>query len=114
MAGWSFTITRQTPEDYRRRPDREAVVARWTVGAMGIRWNEELAGSGDAERVERGGYPNLYAAPARVIAPLLADGEPPSHDTGRMFGPREVGIKRDELDRCAPDQALTIAAWDQS
>ena len=114
MAGWSFTIVPQPPEDYFRLLHHETVLASWTVGASGIDWIEKLVEHGEAECVKRGGYPNLYTAPARVIVPLLANGEPPSADTGRMFRPREVSIKREELERCAPDQALTIAVWDQS
>ena len=114
MAGWSFTITRQPPEDYPRRLDRDAVLASWTVGASGIRWIDRLVDQGEAESLRDGGYPNLYTAPARVIAPLLAGGEPPSDEAVRMFQPREVSIRQDELDRCVPDQVLTVAVWDQS
>lgn len=36
MAGWSFTIVRQKPEDHTRHLDRAAVLVSWTVGAMGV------------------------------------------------------------------------------
>lgn len=114
MAGWGFTIVRQTPEEYSERPARETVLASWMVGVGGIRWIEELVDRGEAECVKIGGYPNLYTAPARTIAAALASGEPPSDTTVRMFMPREVSIDRAELDACPPDQALTVAVWDQS
>jgi hypothetical protein len=113
MAGWSVTIVRQPVEDYPRNLDREKVLANWFVGSGGVRWIAELVSRGEAKRVKDGGYPNLYTAPAGVIAPLFAGGEPPSGETG-MFGPREVTIRRAELDACPPDERLTIAVWDQS
>lgn len=114
MGGWSVTVVRQSVEDYGRNPDREKVLAYWTVGHTGIRWINELVGRGEVRQVKDGGYPNIYTAPARVIAPLLASDEPPSGTTIRMFEPREVSIKRDELSNCPPDEMLTIAVWDQS
>ena len=56
MAGWSFTIIRQPPEDYPRYFDRDTVLASWLVGSGGIRWIEELVDRGEAECVQRGGY----------------------------------------------------------
>lgn len=113
MGGWSVTIVRQPVEDYPRNLDREKVLAYWTVGSMGVRWINELVSRGAAKRVKDGGYPNLYTAPAGVIASLFAGDEPPSGETG-IFGPQEVRIKRAELDACPVDELLTIAVWDQS
>jgi len=112
MGGWSVTIMRQPVEDY-PHINREKVLADWTVGSSGTRWINALVSRGEAKRVRDGGYPNLYTAPACVIAPLLATDEPPSGETG-IFAPREVRIMRTELDACPPDELLTIMVWDQS
>ena len=114
MAGWSFTVVRQTPEDYARHFDRDAVLASWTVGAKGVGWIAELVDRGEAECVERGGYPSLYTVPAGSIVAALAGDEPPSGEAVGMFRPREVRIDRAGLEACSPDQVLTIAVWDQS
>ena len=115
MGGWSVTIVRQPVEDYPLGLDREKVLANWTVGSMGVRWINELVAHGKATQVKNGGgYPNLYTAPAGVIVPLLVGDEPPSDEPTGMFRPREVSIKRAEMEACPPDEMLTIAIWDQS
>lgn len=112
---WSITVVRQPPEEYGSRLTREAVLAYWKVGIRGIRWIEELVARGEAEWVKHGsGLPDLYTAKAVVIVPLLAGDEPPSGEVVSIFKPRDVIIKHDALARCAPDETLTIAVWDQS
>lgn len=114
MAGWSVTIVRQPVEDYPRNVDREKVLANWFVGSDGVRWLDELVSRGGAKRVKDGGYPNLYTAPAGVIVPLFDADMPPYGGRSGMFSPRQVNVKRAELDACPADEMLTIAVWDQS
>jgi hypothetical protein len=114
MIGWSITIIRQPPEDYPLKFDREAMLADWKVGAMGIGWIRELIASGEARQVQSGGYPDIYTAPAGSVAPLLLGEELPSDEDVAMRRPSAVTIRRDVLALCPADELLTIVVWDQS
>lgn len=113
MAGWSFVVTTQTPTEYSRHIDRDAILARWTTGAMGIRWIDRLVDKGRAEEVERGGYPNVYTSLARDVVPLFKADRTPS-DGDSTYDPLEVTIRWDELKGLSPEVSLTIVVWDQS
>lgn len=114
MIGWSVTIIRQPQEDYPLKLDRNAVLADWKVGAMGIRWIDELVARGEARCVQTGGYPNVYTAPAWSVVPLLLGEELPSGEDVPIRKPHEITIRRAELALCPADEMLTIAVWDQS
>lgn len=114
MIGWSITIIRQPPDDYPLKLDRDEVLADWKVGAMGICWIDDLVARGEARRVQTGGYPNIYTAPARSVVPLLLGEELPSGEDVPIRKPHEITIRRAELALCPADEMLTIVVWDQS
>lgn len=114
MARWAITIYRQPPEDSSPNWDHDSVLANWKVGSGGTSWLDELVEHGKAQLLKSGGYPNVYAALAGSIVPLLLGEMPPAEDDVPSRMPKEVTIKRAELTMCQAAEVLTIMVWDQT
>lgn len=125
MIGWWIVVSTQTPEE-RDRADqdtrRAAILAQWEAGAEGIRWVERLTEAGRATKLAGGGYPNRYTARAADVLPLFGMAPPPPQsplivgdDYAMPANWRgKIDMHADRCAACAPDQLLTIDAWDQS
>ena len=122
MLGWLIVIRALTPEQVDRAQGKEEILAQWEIGLGGLTWLDKLVDLGKAVPLSQGGYPSRYTAKASDVLPFIIDG-PPGHTGPAVVGddyalpPNWKGnfqIHKDRAARCAPDQPLTIDAWDQS
>lgn len=131
MIGWWIVVSTQSPEERDRAEQdtrRAAILAQWEAGADGIRWVEQLAEQGKAEKLTGNGYPNRYTAKAADVLPLIEGGgiQPPKRgawifgiDEGKEYAQPpgwlgKIELYTDRMTACPPDHMLTIDAWDQS
>jgi hypothetical protein len=125
MTGWKIYIHKQdnggAVPATTQSPSGE-LLAIWQANSSGIRWIDQLLKDDLAVELARGGYPNLYTAPAQHIRAALADGLPHANETwisgeGDVFvgtGPGRNSINREALEAARPDEWLIITVWDES
>ena len=120
MLGW-LLVVRSGPvsEPGSKGASDESVLATWQTELGGTQWLDEMVASGKAEQVAFGGYPCRYTARASDVLRLLADGPPgysklPKNKGAEAGWIGRVQIHADRFSACAPDDRLTIDAWDQS
>jgi hypothetical protein len=121
MIGWWIVIAQETPDERDANPDKlSTVLASWESSLGGLDWLDKLAELGKAAQLRKGGYPNRYTAFAQDVLPLIANG-PPKHDDIDIIGDDYVmpngwsgnlTMHSEKIAKCAPDQLLTIDAWD--
>ncbi len=120
MLGWHVFVHRL---EQVHPANCSSVLASWKASVGGLDWLEELAKSGIARRLTRGGYPTTYTVAARDLLPLLGGGMPPKHSDFPVIGDDYVmpsgwvgNIKMysTRMAACQPDELLSVAAWDQS
>jgi hypothetical protein len=144
MLGWHVSVYRLVPRDQPAAPaatgqltthrltleamdslrgqftagDRLAV---WQSGAGGLRWVDELVGSGAAIASGTNGYPSVFYAQAADVLGRL-DSPPGASETwisgpGDILGEKWAGRTVTDpvaIAACAPGEWLLIEAWDES
>ena len=120
MLGWLLIVRSRRPaaSGIAAQLD-DTVLATWETGLGGTTWLEALVAAGKAKQERGGGYPNLYAALASDLLPLLENGPPryarlPKVEGAELDSPRMLKTYREKLAACSPDEVLTVEAWDQS
>ena len=123
MLGWWIVVAAQTPEERNVVENRtSSTLATWEVGPGGLDWLQRLVKDGRASQLSFSGYPNRYTARASDVLSLLERG-PLAHTGPVVIGDDYVipvnwkgivTLHRDRIAGCAPEQVLTIEAWDQS
>jgi len=121
MIGWWIGIAQQTPEERDGAADKKAaIIANWEAGTGGLDWLEKLVQKGKATKLSHNGYPCRYVATARDVLPLIVNG-PPAHSGPTIIGDDyvtpggwigSIEFNSEKIAACAPDQILTIDAWD--
>lgn len=123
MIGWWIGVAKQTPQERDASADKKAmIIASWEAGVGALDWLDRLAGEGKATKLSASGYPCRYVALAKDVLPLIASGPPP-HTGLTIIGDdyvspnglvRNIALDTVKFQACAPDQVLTIDAWDLS
>lgn len=122
MLGWNINIWRQLEPPTTPSHKRQGFIAGWEVTLEGLAWLDALVEKGEALDLGGNGYPLFYKASAAVVASQLAQG-PPNRPGPVTIGENYVlpsgwtgGFEFDqaELAKCAPDEELSIEAWDLS
>jgi hypothetical protein len=121
MIGWWIGVAQQTPQVRDDSVDKKAaIIASWEAGSGGLDWLEKLVQEGKATKLSHHGYPCRYVALARDVLPLIAEG-PPVHTGPTIIGDDyvtpggwigNVELHSEKIAACAPDETLTIDAWD--
>ena len=123
MLGWFIIISTATPDEMRfSGRNQDKTLATWEAGIGGARWLRRLVEEGRAIELRADGYPCRYAALAKDVLPFLEIGPaPPGRPAayaddwytpaGRLS---QLRIFDERVMLCAPDQLLSIDAWDQS
>jgi hypothetical protein len=122
MLGWFVIVSSQTPEEIEVSKDKTRRLATWKAGIYGTNWLDDLVTQGKATQLLFDGYPLRYTAAARDVIPLI-EGGPPRHAGVPVAGEDyftpagwtgEATFDAKQSALCAPDQRLTIDAWDES
>lgn len=110
MLGWSVLVDARTPEERDSSEDKKSfLLATWETHLGGIDFLDSLVRKGKAKKLLSGGYPERYSALAADVLPLI-----PIRTPGPHHQVSHVTRHQDRIDACAPDQVLTIEAWDLS
>jgi hypothetical protein len=114
MLGWEVLVYRSTTPD--------SILARWTTGATGLHWLDELVKTNMAADLGGNGYPDRYAIAASVLLPFIKNGLPKK---GRRLvigddyvlpegWTSDVEWDQDQVLACLGSDSLVVEAWDQS
>ncbi|PQO94299.1 hypothetical protein C5614_20420 [Massilia phosphatilytica] len=110
MLGWSVLVVARSPEERDKSEDDSAyLLAKWQAQTSGLDFLNVLVRQGKARKLLSGGYPERYVAKAVDFLPLISKRPP-----GTMGPHTEVILHEDRIAACAPEQLLTIDAWDLS
>ncbi|WP_372380082.1 hypothetical protein [Xanthomonas sp. NCPPB 1062] len=99
-------------------------LAIWQARIDGIQWLKKLVSENCAKLVVNGnGYPDIFSAQARWVAPILLQGPPGARDVwivgegDIVDGPissRRSRFYREAILGCEPNDWLVIEVWDES
>lgn len=125
MLGWHITVSRQvnggslpaTPESELGPP-----LAVWQARFRGLDWLEALVASGRAVALGGNGYPTRFTARVADVVPTVLAGPPEAnaiwrtdpHDVVTDAWMGSTRIDRVGLAACAPDEWLSVVAFDES
>ncbi len=118
MLGWDVLVFKRSKVEGKA----DKLAAKWSSGALGLDWLDELVEQKKAACLLGSGYPNYYFIHAGTLLPILTKGLP-AHNTPLVIGDdyvlppnwtTEIEWDREVVLSCEQGDLLIIEAWDQS
>lgn len=125
MLGWYFCVLRLADRGKTAPTEDSPVsekIAEWQTGPSGGKWLDTFVEDGIAIDLGGNGYPNRYAARARILRDIPRNGPPNARATWATE-PNDVLLEHwkgkttvyeADLEACDPDEWLMIEMWDES